>query len=185
MGVNYMGVNYMGVNISVEVEIQSPWTNFISGDRYLSLHEIKGSTWQHWFQDWMIAQKLDLSPINAYALSLRLTGDADIQEFNTQYRHQNQPTDVLAFASLERQDLPPILWETQPLELGDIIISVETAARQCQTKGHGLNEEVAWLACHGLLHLLGWDHPTEETLGQMIAEQNRLLHWVGILQTLR
>jgi probable rRNA maturation factor len=57
---------------------------------------------------------------------------------------------------------------------------VETADKQAQVQGHPLDIELAWLASHGLLHLLGWDHPDDETLTQMLAQQQRLLHTVGL-----
>ncbi|AUB37577.1 ybeY, putative rRNA maturation factor [Nostoc flagelliforme CCNUN1] len=66
------------------------------------------------------------------------------------------------------------------LYLGDIIVSVDTAQRQAQQQEHSLPTELAWLASHGLLHLLGWDHPDEESLGRMLKQQVRLLNAVGI-----
>ena len=62
-----------------------------------------------------------------------------------------------------------------PLELGDIVISVETAARQAREHDHPLERELRFLASHGLLHLLGWDHPDEESLAAMLERQERLL----------
>ena len=63
----------------------------------------------------------------------------------------------------------------EPLELGDIVISVETAARQAPEHGHDPERELLFLASHGLLHLLGWDHPDEASLAAMLARQERLL----------
>ncbi|MFM7646562.1 MAG: rRNA maturation RNase YbeY, partial [Cyanobium sp.] len=65
-------------------------------------------------------------------------------------------------------------WEGQPLELGDIVISIETAARQAADHGHNLEQELLFLASHGLLHLLGWDHPDDTSLEAMLARQERL-----------
>lgn len=62
-----------------------------------------------------------------------------------------------------------------PLELGDIVISVETAARQAPDHGHSLERELLFLASHGLLHLLGWDHPDDASLAAMLARQEALL----------
>jgi rRNA maturation RNase YbeY len=88
---------------------------------------------------------------------------------------------VLSFAALET-DLPgaETLHQYQPLYLGDIIISVETAARQAQAAQHSLEQEIAWLTAHGLLHLLGWDHPDEASLVQMLEKQTQLLALVKI-----
>jgi rRNA maturation RNase YbeY len=63
----------------------------------------------------------------------------------------------------------------EPLELGDIVISLETAARQAEAGGTGLEAELLFLASHGLLHLLGWDHPDEPSLTAMLARQETLI----------
>jgi len=88
---------------------------------------------------------------------------------------------VLAFASLE-VDCPQAveLMEDTPLYLGDIAISVDTAIRQAQQQGHPLKTELAWLAAHGLLHLLGWDHPDEDSLSEMLNQQETLLQIIGL-----
>ncbi|MBE9077966.1 rRNA maturation RNase YbeY [Romeria aff. gracilis LEGE 07310] len=134
------------------------------------------ATWQSWFQQWLQALAPGLSPIGAYELSLRLTDDSDIQSLNTAYRQMPRPTDVLAFAVLETE-LPDMaeLHQQQPLYLGDIVISADTAARQAAEQGHSLRHELAWLAAHGLLHLLGWDHPDQASLIGMLAQQAQLL----------
>ncbi len=99
-----------------------------------------------------------------------------LQMLNTQYRSQNKPTDVLAFATLEVDcPLPPEILSSQSLYLGDIVISVETAYHQAQQQGHSLKTELGWLATHGLLHLLGWDHPDDESLTEMLNQQRVLL----------
>ncbi len=109
-----------------------------------------------------------------WELSLRLTDDADIQTLNQKYRNQDRPTDVLSFAALETE-MPMLRVPTEPLYLGDVVISVPTAARQAAAQGRSLMAELVWLFSHGLLHLLGWDHPTEERLVQMLARQDALL----------
>ncbi len=72
-------------------------------------------------------------------------------------------------------------WEAgeEPLELGDIVISVQTAARQAPEHGHSLERELLFLASHGLLHLLGWDHPDDASLAAMLARQQQLLDGVS------
>src|SRR5919202_2332809 len=70
---------------------------------------ISTSTWESWFYQWLETLQPNLPPANAYELTLRLTDDTEIQALNAQYRHKNQPTDVLAFATLEvnSPQLPP------------------------------------------------------------------------------
>ncbi|WP_124974980.1 rRNA maturation RNase YbeY [Aphanothece sacrum] len=141
--------------------------------------KISAETWQKWFQTWLESLLNHLPPAPSYELSLRLTGDEEIQAFNAQYRQKNQPTDVLAFAALE-VDVPNPLDTSEPLYLGDIVISLETAHRQAEQQSHTLTIELAWLAAHGLLHLLGWDHLDDETLEEMLGEQETLLQNIHV-----
>lgn len=137
--------------------------------------------WKNWFDKWLEILTPDLPPALSYEIGLRLTNDAQIQELNAQYRQQNKPTDVLAFASLET-DFPQSeeMLASQPLYLGDIVVSIDTAQRQAQQQEHSLTTELAWLTAHGLLHLVGWDHPDEESLMQMLKQQVILLDAAGI-----
>ncbi|WP_242030839.1 MULTISPECIES: rRNA maturation RNase YbeY [unclassified Limnothrix] len=165
---------------------------------------IADSTWQGWFETWLaqldarspqdmpylvdqVDQAGQLPPLE---LSLRLTGDREIHQLNSEFRQVDRPTDVLAFAALE-WEAPEVdfadLEEVDDaelgdwaIELGDVVISVETAQRQATEAGHDLTTELAWLAAHGFLHLLGWDHPTEPELNQMLDRQTALLQAVGL-----
>jgi probable rRNA maturation factor len=136
--------------------------------------------WQGWFHQWASHLGLEGSPIHTYELSLRLTDDDEIQDLNRIYRHLDQPTDVLSFAALETDSLlPPELLATEPLYLGDIIISLDTAERQAADAGRSLLQETTWLAAHGFLHLLGWDHPDEASLVAMLDQQSQLLSLIS------
>lgn len=137
--------------------------------------------WEKWFECWITDLKSQLPTANTYELSLRLTDDAEIKVLNHQYREQDKPTDVLAFAALEA-DFPmnEEMRSQLPLYLGDIVISVDTANRQATEQGHPLQTELAWLATHGLLHLLGWDHPDETSLLEMLERQAVLLQQIGL-----
>ncbi len=88
---------------------------------------------------------------------------------------------MLAFATLE-VDYPQFdtVDAMSPLYLGDIVISVETAQMQAIQFGHSLDQELAWLAAHALLHLLGWDHPDEKSLVRMLKQQESLLQTIGV-----
>ncbi len=142
---------------------------------------ITSEAWENWFDIWLEILHPQLPAAPSYEIGLRLTDDLQIQTLNAQYRQQDQPTDVLAFAALE-VDFPQSeeMLASVPLCLGDIIVSVDTAQRQAQQQEHSLPTELAWLAAHGLLHLLGWDHPDEESLRRMLEQQVILLHAIGI-----
>lgn len=171
--------------MQVEVSVQDC---FFTPSRLVTSEEdkltcpISSDTWSSWFEQWLETLQPDISPIDAYELTLRLTEDQEIQLLNEQYRNKNQPTDVLAFAALEvdSPQLPP-LQVPEPVYLGDLVISVDTAHRQAQEQGHSLQTELAWLATHGLLHLLGWDHPDETSLTAMLDQQSTLLRIVNLL----
>ncbi len=111
--------------------------------------------------------------------------DAAIAALNQDWRALTGPTDVLAFAAQDPDlDGLPALpagpgAEAAVLELGDIVISLDTAARQAPEHGHSLERELLFLASHGLLHLLGWDHPDDASLAAMLARQEALLSACG------
>jgi probable rRNA maturation factor len=137
------------------------------------------SQWQTYFEQWINALNPQQSKIQAYEVSLLLTTDTEIQALNATYRQQDRPTDVLAFAALEWEGPTSPEMADLPTNLGDIAISIETAALQAAENGHDLSLELIWLASHGLLHLLGWDHPDAAHLNQMLMEQARLMTLLG------
>ncbi len=142
---------------------------------------ISSQKWEYWFRKWLEILQPEIPVGQNYELSLRLTDDSEIQTLNSQYRYQNQPTDVLAFATLEvNVPQPEIVDSDLQLYLGDIVISIETAFRQAKKQRRPLTTELGWLAAHGFLHLVGWDHPDEESWQKMVKQQLFLLHAVGM-----
>lgn len=137
--------------------------------------------WQALLGDWLEQLTPELPAelrAPAYSLGLLITDDPSIAVLNDEWRQQEGPTDVLAFAAQEAPLPPGALAELgadEPLELGDIVISLETAARQALDHDHPLEWELRFLASHGLLHLLGWDHPDAPSLERMLARQEQLL----------
>ena len=110
------------------------------------------------------------------SLGVSLLDDASIAELNKRWRQKPIPTDVLSFAALE-SEMP--MGAGQEVELGDIVVSVPSARRQALEQEHGLERELRWLVSHGLLHLLGWDHPDEDSLAAMLQKQEHLLGMGG------
>jgi probable rRNA maturation factor len=112
-----------------------------------------------------------LRELNAEAeLSVALVDDAAMQALNATYRNKNQPTDVLAFSMREGDATP------RSDLLGDVVISVDTAARQATERGVSVAAEVRTLLTHGILHLLGYDHERSAVDARgMFALQDRLV----------
>ncbi|MDQ3458286.1 MAG: rRNA maturation RNase YbeY [Deinococcota bacterium] len=107
-------------------------------------------------------------------LTLVLVDDAGIRRLNLAHRSVDEPTDVLSYPLREPDDVG--MPETG--FLGDIFVSLDTAARQAPQHGHDLEGEVKVLAAHGLMHLLGHDHETEaawrdfENAQRLVLEPN-------------
>ena len=106
-------------------------------------------------------------------LSVALVGDREIAELNHQYRGEKSATDVLSFSLVEGDHA-----DHRGGLLGDVVISLETARRQARERHRGLDEELARLLIHGVLHLLGHDHEEEAEWRLMRAEERRL--WASI-----
>ncbi len=112
------------------------------------------------------------------SLGLELTNDKKILDLNHAWLGQSKSTDVLSFPIID-ESLFGV--SNECIELGDIVISVPTAIRQAKENNADLFRELRWLATHGLLHLLGWDHSDEESLSRMLFIQEQLLDLRGIL----
>jgi probable rRNA maturation factor len=102
-----------------------------------------------------------------------LTSDAQLRRLNRDFRGKNKPTDVLSFPAPE---------EIAEQHAGDLAISLDTAARQAESFGHSLGEEVRVLMLHGLLHLNGMDHEVDS--GEMAEREAELRRELKLPATL-
>ena len=121
-------------------------------------------------------------------LSVAIADDEIIRELNREFRQKDSATDVLSFPAndvtkplreMMEEGFEPEVGEGGAPFLGDIVISTDTAARQAQEYGNTLQEEICFLAVHGTLHLLGYDHiePADEEImreKQRLARKHRL-----------
>ena len=119
-----------------------------------------------------VSQTLEVLQKPPMDITLRLTNDAEMRQLNQTFRGIAKSTDVLSF----NQDF--IDPDTDRLYLGDIIISVERAAKQAPENNHTLDEECAFLAIHGTLHLLGYDHYEPEQKEEMWRLQEKIYNIV-------
>lgn len=107
---------------------------------------------------------------NEYYLSLTITTNDVIQEINNTYRGKNMPTDVISFAYNETENVGPLN------VLGDIIISIDRVKEQAEDYGHSVEREFYYVLCHGMLHLLGYDHIDEEDKKIMRKREEEILN---------
>jgi probable rRNA maturation factor len=106
-------------------------------------------------------------------LSIVLVGEDRMRQFNLQFADADRPTDVLAFTD---GSVDP---DSDTTYHGDIIICAPMAAMQAARSGNSLSDELSLLAVHGVLHLLGYDHDTEETRAAMWDVQTAILQQLG------
>ena len=114
-------------------------------------------------------------------LSVTFVSNDRIQEINREYRDKDRPTDVISFALEEMGEGElEIFGEDIPRILGDIIISIPKAREQAEEYNHSFMRELGFLAVHGLLHLLGYDHMNEQDEKQMFDRQKEILDGFGL-----
>lgn len=111
-------------------------------------------------------------------LSLVLTDDEGIRPVHKEYLGDDTPTDVISFSQLEGEGPVP-RWGKIPF-LGDLVISVETAAREARRHKHSLRYELCFYICHGLLHFEGFDDRTPAMRRRMFRIQEAVLTAAGI-----
>ncbi|MBQ7352946.1 MAG: rRNA maturation RNase YbeY [Clostridia bacterium] len=111
-------------------------------------------------------------------VSVTFTDNEKIKELNNKYRNKNSSTDVLSFPMYENaNDLDSVI---EPVLLGDIVISLERAITQGYHIGHSIYHELAFLAIHSTLHLLGYDHETSnEDEKDMFRRQKEIMEIIG------
>ena len=110
-------------------------------------------------------------------VSCVLVDDERIHEINRESRHIDRSTDVISFAM---EDNDQFYVEGMPRTLGDIFISVDHAKKQAEEYGHSLRREMCFLFTHGILHLLGYDHMTDEQEKEMFGLQDQILGALSI-----
>lgn len=124
-------------------------------------------------------------------VSLLLVDDEEIHRINREYRAIDRPTDVLSFPQVEYVSPGDFSWaeaheadcfdpDSGELVLGDIILSLDKVKEQADRYRHNRKREYAFLIAHSMLHLLGYDHMTEEDAALMEARQSAVLDHLGI-----
>ncbi|WP_416729006.1 rRNA maturation RNase YbeY [Fictibacillus sp. JL2B1089] len=114
-------------------------------------------------------------------VSITIVSKERIQEINKEYRQKDSVTDVISFAMEEMgEDETEIIGGEETRFLGDIIICLDVAKEQAEEYGHSLEREMGFLAVHGFLHLLGYDHMNDEDEKRMFGRQEEILEQYGL-----
>jgi probable rRNA maturation factor len=114
-------------------------------------------------------------PLGNAELSILFTDDAQIQGLNAQWRAKDKPTNVLSFPAFAPNKAGPL-----PPMLGDIVLAAETVKREAILEEKPLQHHISHLVVHGLLHLIGYDHETDEDAEEMEALERRILARLAI-----
>ncbi|MCG1022337.1 rRNA maturation RNase YbeY [Sutcliffiella horikoshii] len=127
----------------------------------------------------------DIESIQTGELSVTFVDNEKIQEINREYRDKDRPTDVISFAMEEmgEGEMEIHYDDEAPRMLGDIIISIQKAEEQAKEYGHSVKRELGFLALHGLLHLLGYDHENEADEKVMFDKQKEILDAYGLTRS--
>ena len=107
-----------------------------------------------------------------YGLTIVLSGDEEVRGLNRTWRGKDTPTNVLSF--------PAGAQPGAPRQLGDVVLAFETVAREADAQGLAVSDHVSHLVVHGVLHLLGFDHASEDEAEKMESTERRLLASLGI-----
>lgn len=124
----------------------------------------------------VIEKVSELLGIENSIVSIVLVDNEYIHKINKEYRNVDRETDVISFAFMDDETNP----ESGITDLGEIYISLEKAHSQSEEYGHSFKRELCFLLTHGLLHLLGYDHMTEEDEKEMFGLQEEVLNSLGI-----
>ena len=125
----------------------------------------------------LLTYALEVENVDNLEFNVIIINNEEIHKINKEYRGIDRPTDVISFAL---EDYKDIKYENDYRVLGDIYISIDKVKEQAKEYGHSEKRELSFLTCHGLLHLLGYDHMEKEEEKVMFGKQEKILEELGI-----
>ncbi len=154
------------------------WEDHLASFRF-SIEQIVKATLSHILQ---VRVGEDIPTTTGVEISFLFTNDDRIQTLNRDYRGKDKPTNVLSFpdTDLTRENLQQATLFGEPLMLGDIVLAEKTICKEASDQGKSLENHVAHLTVHGILHLTGYDHITDDEADHMEALEIQILDKMGI-----
>ncbi len=166
----------------IDLVFKNSFINFSKDANLSGIKEImfKNIFWENTFLNWinilLVEFKEALPKVilnkKSFSLSFEIVDNLQISNLNQEWLKKSGPTDVLSFPIISKYDLKNNL---NFIELGDIFLSLEIAIKQSIEYNVTIEYEVLWLASHGFLHLLGWDHQDQNQLENMLKIQEYLI----------
>lgn len=168
-----MEKNNFRLNVSLDDE---RWENELPDIGQLS-EQVAQSVWNyvsaHEDIDFMSFSK----PVE---VNVSLNNDAEVHRLNKEFRNMDKPTNVLSFANIDDENFEDDIRANPLIELGDIIIALETMQREAEEKNISLHDHYCHLFTHGLLHLLGFDHVEDDEAEYMESFETEILSTLNI-----
>ncbi|MFA0888032.1 MAG: rRNA maturation RNase YbeY [Synergistales bacterium] len=157
----------MKLAVQIDDESDALQESGIMSPEYGRLEEI----WREYLEE----KYPHLASSETVSVSLKFCSPMTIRELNSRYRSLDEPTDVLSFPMWEENGVftPPAGWTETPL--GDIVICPEIVRSASEQENRNPSSDFLLILMHGFLHLMAWDHDTEEREADMFSEQEKLL----------
>ena len=125
-------------------------------------------------EEWVKKSCLNGEDFKTLSFDVVFCDNEKIHEINRDYRQKDTPTDVISFAIFADSEPAERFVFDEEINLGEIIISLEKTKQQAEENSHSFLDELYFLLAHGILHLAGYDHQTEETLNEMWNMQKEM-----------
>ena len=174
-------IEYIELVFKNSYEIMPNKLNLSGIKHYIFEHDFWENTFLKWTNILLIEFKQFLPNYllnkTSGSLSFEIVDDLKISDLNQKWLNKLGPTDVLSFPILSKEDS---VNDLNSVEFGDIFISLEMALKQSMEYNNSVEQEVIWLASHGFLHLLGWDHQDKTQLENMLKIQEYLISKLNI-----
>ena len=168
----------------INIFIENAYENFESLPALSQMHKTAVKMTEYFLskKDWVQNSCLEGYDFDLLYFDVVLTDDEKIHEINKQYRQKDAPTDVITFAMFADSPKEERFIFDNEINLGEIIISLDTALAQSKNECHEnktFKDELYFLLAHGILHLLGYDHQDETTLKHMWNLQQEMIENQG------